>query len=227
MRILVIEDEKGIRDFLKMSLEQEAYAVDTAEDGISGSRLARMYNYDLILLDSILPGKTGMEVCKELRQIGKAMPILVISVRSDVPSKVAFLREGADDYLVKPFSLDELYERVKALLRRPRQIVGNVFEVGDLALDTRTQRVTIAGEKIHLTPIEYALLRYLLDNSGQILSRTMIIENVWDMNADPFSNTLETHIKRLRHKIGDQHGELIKNVSKRGYKIEAPVTNHW
>ena len=227
MRILVVEDDKHIRDFLKTSLSEEAFAVDTAEDGEKGSRLARTNDYDLIVLDNRLPKKNGLEVCKEIRADGKAVPILMLSVMSGSEKKVELLNAGADDYLSKPFKLEELLARIRALLRRPAQIENEILQVDGIVLDTKQQVVTREGKEIHLTRKEFALLHYLMKNKGTVLSRGMILEHVWDMNADPFSNTIESHINSLRHKLslGDEPSTgFIHTVSGRGYKINDPKT---
>jgi len=223
MRILVIEDEKAIRDFVVRALRERAFAVDTAEDGGEGVRLAMINDYDLIILDANLPKKSGFEVCDELRKNGKQLPILVLTVMSDIKTKSAFLGAcRADDYVTKPVSIDELLLRVATLLRRPRTLHGNVLECGDLILRMREHQVTKAGEEIELTRKEYSVLRYLMKNKGAMVSQSMIFEHVWDMNADPFSNTVEAHIGNLRKKLGDEEKTLIRTVSGRGYKIRCP-----
>jgi DNA-binding response OmpR family regulator len=223
MRILIIEDSKEITNFLKLSLEGEQFVVDVAEDGEKGSFWARTNDYDLIILDNILPKKTGLEVCEEIRKSGKTMPIIVLSVRSETLTKIQLLNAGADDYLIKPFSFEELLARIRALLRRPKVIESEILQVDDLTLDTKKCLVKRGKkEEIYLTRKEFMLLEYLLKNSGSVLSRGMIMEHVWDMNVDPFSNTIESHILSLRRKI-DIPGKkkLIHTVSGRGYKIDA------
>jgi len=224
MRVLIVEDEKAIRDFLKASLTAETFAVDVAEDGEKGLRFALTNDYDIIVLDNVLPKKTGFEVCKELRKQGKTMPILILSVKSETTTKVELLNVGADDYLIKPFSLDELLARIRALLRRPKQIESEILQIDNLELDTKKQTVTLEGKDVYLTRKEFALLEYLMKNQGIVLSRGMILEHVWDMNADPFSNTIESHILSLRRKIGDKgKGHLIQTIPGRGYKIDRPL----
>ena len=221
MRILIVEDEKDIRDFVAKSLKAESFAVDTAADGEKGSFLARTNDYDLIILDNIMPKKSGLQVCEEIRKDGKTVPILILSVKSETNAKVDLLNAGADDYLTKPFSLDELLARVRALLRRPTQIENEILQIDDLIVDTSRQTVRRGGKDIYLTRKEFALLKYLLKNQGIVLSRGMIMEHVWDMTADPFSNTIESHILSLRRKI-DTKGKkkLIHTVPGRGYKID-------
>ncbi len=219
MRILVVEDEKKIRDFLKLSLKQSFFVVDTAEDGEEGLKMAKLNPYDVIILDNLLPKKTGIEVCRELREFDTTTPILILSVLGDPQQKVELLDAGADDYLAKPFSLSELLARVRALLRRPQQIEDSVLHAGNLTLDTTRHEVKLGDKEISLTRKEFMLLQYFLRNKGLVLSRSMIMEHVWDMNADPFSNTIESHIVSLRKKIGDKDQALIKTIAGRGYKL--------
>lgn len=220
MRILLVEDSKEIIKFLKPSLEAEFFAVDVAEDGEKGSSLGRTNDYDLIILDNILPIKTGITVCEEIRKKGKTTPIIVLSVRSETTTKVELLNAGADDYLVKPFSFDELLARIRALLRRPKKIEGDIIAINDLVLDTKKCTVMRGKKNVRLTRKEFMLLEYLLRNKDSVLSRGMIMEHVWDMSADPFSNTIESHILSLRRKLffpGKK--KLIQTVPGRGYKI--------
>src|SRR5258708_4980037 len=188
MRILLVEDEKPIFEFLKPALEAELFSVDLAEDGELGSSLARTNHYDLVILDYLLPKKNGLEVCLEIRKKGKTMPIIVLSVKSETVTKVQFLNAGADDYLSKPFSLDELIARIRALLRRPKNIEEELLSLDNLTLDRKKLTVVRGGNNISLTRKEYMLLEYLLQNKGAVLSRGMIMEHVWDMSVDPFSN---------------------------------------
>ena len=198
MRILIVEDESTISAFLKESLEAEYFAVDVAEDGEKGAYEAQINQYDLIILDNVLPKKDGITVCRELREAGRTLPILVLSVKSETVKKVDLLNAGADDYLTKPFSLDELLARVRALLRRPPEIEGDVLQVGDLSLDTKRFVVMRGKREIALTRKEFMLLHYLMRNQSVVLSRGMILEHVWDMSIDIFSNTIESHILSLR-----------------------------
>ena len=220
MRVLIIEDEKDISSFLKKNLESECFAVDVAEDGESGSFAARTNEYDIIILDNLLPIKNGTEVCVEIRKAGKTVPILMLSVKSEISDKVHLLNLGADDYLIKPFSFNELLARMHALLRRPKQIQSEFLEVDDLHLDCRNHQVVRGNDPIYLSRKEFMLLQYLMKNRGNVLTRGMIMEHVWDMNADPFSNTIESHVLSLRKKI-DPPGKtkLIHTIPGRGYKI--------
>lgn len=224
MRILVVEDELQIQDFLKKSLEAECHAVDTAANGADGVTLGKLNHYDLIILDNLMPQKTGLEACQELRTEGVQTPILLLSVQSAIDTKVQALNAGADDYLTKPFSLDELLARTRALLRRPLNITAEVLVHEDLHLDTQKHIVRKADEEILLTKKEFMLLRYFMQNPTIVLSRGMIMEHVWDMNADPFSNTIETHVASLRRKIHDgSHTKYIQTISGRGYRFGAPT----
>jgi len=221
MRILIIEDEQEIIEFLKKSFESECFIVDTAMDGAEGSYLARTNKYDLIILDNLMPKKNGLEVCKEIRGEEITTPIIMLSVQSESSTKVDLLKAGADDYLTKPFSFEELLARTRALLRRPTKTEYSILEIGDLKLDT-PRHLAIRGKKeIYLTRKEFMLLEYLMQNRGAVMSRGMIMEHVWDMNADPFSNTIESHIVSLRKKIdAENKPKIIHTVPGRGYKAD-------
>lgn len=219
MRILVIEDNKEIRELLKLGLETEMFSVDTVEDGESGSYIARTNDYDLILLDNILPKKTGSEVCQEIRKAGKNTPIILMSVKSDTDEKVRLLTVGADDYVTKPFSLKELLARIRAILRRPETNLQENLATGDLVLNSRTHDVKRGNTSIYLTRKEYSLLELLIRHSGEVVSRGAIMEHVWDLDGNPFSNTIETHVFNLRRKLEKGKKRLIWNVPGRGYKI--------
>jgi len=221
MRALVVDDEPELRDLLAENLRTLCFAVDTAADGTEGSYLARTNEYDLILLDNMLPEKSGVAVCSDIRNVGKSVPIIILSVLTDSWRKVELLNAGADDYLVKPYSFNELSARIRAVMRRPSEVAGDVLEVADLTLDTKEQRVKRAGKNVHLTRKEFMLLEYLMRHNGTVLTRGMIMEHVWDMMNDPFSNTIESHIRGLRKKIeGPELQKLIYTVSGRGYKID-------
>ncbi len=201
MRILVIEDEPSIVEFLKSGFEAEGFSVDSADNGSQGSFLARTNSYDIIILDNVLPGKQGLQVCHEIRLNGKGTPIIMLSGISETITKVSLLDMGADDYVTKPFSFGELLARVRAVLRRPSQFVGQVLAVGDLIMNTETREVIRSSKEINFSKKESALLEYFMRNPGRVISRTEILEHVWDMHGDPFSNTVETHVMRLRKKL--------------------------
>lgn len=218
MRILIIEDELALGDALKLNLESEAYAVDIERDGDRGWYRAQTTDYDAVVLDDILPGKHGSEICRDLRLRGRTVPILLMSVQSEVGRRVELLDGGADDYLTKPFLFAELSARLRALLRRPRELHYGELCSGDLVLHESGFLAARAGMESYLTAKEFALLHYLMSNEGRVVSRGMIMEHVWDGDVDQFSNMIETHISNLRRKI-DVPGlpKLIRTVSGRGY----------
>ncbi|MBI4993710.1 response regulator transcription factor [Candidatus Wolfebacteria bacterium] len=219
-RILIVEDEKAVANFLKVGFEAECFAVDVVQDGEMGSYLARTNDYDLIILDNILPKKNGQIVCEEIRKDNKTTPVIMLSVKSDTFSKIDLLNAGADDYLTKPFSFEELLARVRALLRRPKNMGNEILKFDDLEVDTKRHIIKRGGKEIYLTKKEFALLVYLMRSPDIVISRSMLMEHVWDMNADPFSNTIESHILSLRRKI-DVRGrkKIIRTMPGRGYKI--------
>lgn len=221
MKLLIIDDDLEIANFLKNSLKSESYEVDVANNGEKGSFMARTNDYDLVILDNALPEKSGREVCRDIRKDGIEVPILMLSVQDDSEIKAELLNIGADDYLAKPFSFKELLARVKALLRRPREIKQDVYVIDDLEIDTKKKTVVRGGKEIYLTLKEYMLLEFLIKNKGSVVSRGMILEHVWDMNADMFSNTIEAHISNLRKKIDIvDKMSLIHTIPGRGYKID-------
>jgi DNA-binding response OmpR family regulator len=221
MRALVIDDERGVRETLAENLRARAFAVDTAEDGMEGSYMARTNRYYIIILDNMLPEKNGLVVCEEIRRTGNETPILVLSVLSDSWRKVDLLNAGADDYMIKPFSFEELIARMRALLRRPITIEGDTIVIDTLILDTKQQTARRENESVYLTRKEYMLLEYLMRNRGTVLSRAMIMEHVWEMTTDPFSNTIESHILSLRKKLEHpDRKKLIHTVPGRGYRID-------
>ncbi len=221
MKILIIEDDPNIRQVLKMQLEAECFAVDVAENGEQGSYLARTNEYDLVILDYVLPKKLGPDICVEIRKAGKTMPIMMLTVKSEVGTKVEALNLGADDFLVKPFSFQELLARVRALLRRPKNLTGEQIHFDDLELDTRKQSVKRGQDDIYLTRKEFMLLEYLMRHPGQVISRAELLEHIWDSSVDIFSNTIESHVVSLRKKIEKpRRKKVIHTVSGRGYKID-------
>jgi DNA-binding response OmpR family regulator len=218
MRILLIEDESDIIRFLQPSLESESFVVDVATDGAEGSRQARLNEYDLIILDNMLPKKNGEQVCREIRTAGNTVPILMLSVMGDPHQKVNLLNAGADDYLSKPFSTSELVARIHALLRRPHILQSDIITIGPIVLNRPLHTVTVAKKEVYLTRKEFILLEYLMKNKNVALSRAMIMEHVWDSNTDPFSNTIESHIVSLRKKV-DRDSRYIQTIPGVGYKM--------
>lgn len=220
MRVLIIEDDPEILVMLTSYLETACFAVDATDDGAQGSFLARTNDYDIVLLDYVLPNKDGLRICHEIRESGKTMPLLMMSVRNEIADKVELLNKGADDYVTKPFSFAEIFARIHALLRRPRVIQPETMHVGNITIDAHRQRVMKSGKEIYLTRKEYSLLEYLARNEGRVVSRGTIMEHVWNMESDPFSNTIEAHIFNLRKKIRRGKDDFIKTVPGRGYMLE-------
>lgn len=219
MRILIVEDEPKLNDGLAVGLRNRGYAVDSAFDGEEGEKLARMNEYDLIVLDIMLPQRDGLEVCRSLRAHGRQMPILFLTARDAVEDRVSGLDLGGDDYLVKPFSFDELMARIRALLRRPVQTVSDVLELDELRLDTRSQAVSVGGKSVDLTLREYGLLEYLLRNQGAVVTRDDILTHVWDRFYDSFSNVVDVHLKNLRKKLPKSYAKRIETVRGKGYRL--------
>ncbi|MCR4274833.1 MAG: response regulator transcription factor [Candidatus Campbellbacteria bacterium] len=220
MKILVIEDEAIIRSVIRSTLLDEFFTVDTASDGEEGAFLAKTNEYDLIILDNILPKKDGISICREVRGCGKTVPILSLSVQGDTSTKVNLLDAGVDDYLTKPFCVDELIARVRALLRRPFKANEDTLTVDTLTLDSQRHTAQRGKEKLSLTRKEFMLLEYLMRNADYAVTRGMIMEHVWERDVDPFSNTIEAHILSLRKKIerpGRQ--KLIHTIPGQGYKL--------
>lgn len=221
MRVLLIEDDVTIARLLKEGLEDESYAVDIARDGSEGYRTAAADDYDVIILDIMLPEMNGYEVCRSLRNDGSKTPILMLTARDAERDIVEGLDTGADDYLAKPFSFDVLLARIRALLRRPNEKLEEILQVGDLKLDPSLKKVTRASQEITLTAKEYGVLEYLMRNKGKVLSKEQIISHVWDFDADVLPNNVELFIMFLRRKIDKPFkSKLIYTVSGFGYKLE-------
>jgi len=220
MRILVVEDEHKIANSLKKGLEQESYAVDLAYTGNDGYDLASSENYDLIILDVMLPEMSGIEICKKLREKNIHTPILMLTAKGQLSDKVEGLNSGADDYLTKPFAFEELLARIKALGRRPKNSTGSTYQVSDLTLNTLTYEIKRADKKISLSAKEFSLLEYLMRNVNQVLSKDQIIEHVWDYDSDILPNTVEVFVGYLRNKLGKP--DLIQTVRGFGYRIGDP-----
>ncbi|MBM3760631.1 MAG: response regulator transcription factor [Acidobacteria bacterium] len=222
MRILVVEDEKRIADFLGRGLESAGYSVDIAPDGQTALDLVHATDYDLITLDLMLPEMDGMKVLEKIRNRKTNPPVLILSARGAVEDRVKGLELGADDYLTKPFAFVELLARVRVLLRRG-QPTPEKLVVGELTLDCIRRKVTHSGENIELAPKEFSILEYLMRNKGRPLSRTMIVENVWDMDYDGLTNIVDVYIRHLRSKIDDRYTQkLIHTVRGVGYMLELP-----
>jgi DNA-binding response OmpR family regulator len=223
MKVLLVEDEHRISRSIKKGLEQESFLVETAFDGETAFDLASVEEYDVIILDLMIPKMDGIAVCKKLRAEEVHTPILILTARGEVDDKVSALNFGADDYLVKPFAFAELLARVRALTRRPKFQQSVVLKVGDLELDTRNFEVKRAGKSIDLSKKEFALLDYLMRHKGRILSKDQIVANVWDYEADILFNTVEVYMGYLRNKIDKPFKDkqsLIHTVRGFGYKIE-------
>jgi len=222
MRILVVEDEPAAAAVLSKGLREHSYAVDVAADGSAALEQACISDYDLIVLDVLMPGINGLEVCRRLRAESIAAPILMLTARGEPDQRVEGLDVGADDYLAKPYHFPELLARIRALLRRGPALVSSVFEIEDLTIDTRTRRVQRADRSIQLTSKEYALLEYLARRQGDVVGRADIAEHVWDDSFDPMSNLIEVYIQRLRRKIDDDHRvKLLQTRRGAGYSLQA------
>jgi heavy metal response regulator len=222
MRILVVEDEQSIARFVQQGLEENGYAVDVAGDGRNGLSYARVADYDVLVLDIMLPKMDGLELLRELRREGDKTPALMLTARDTVDDRVRGLDAGADDYLVKPFAFPELLARVRALLRRPPLQTGTVLRVADLEMDTSTREVRRGDRLIELTPREYAVLEYLMRHPDQVLTRTQIGEHVWNFDFYHESNVIDVYIGYLRRKV-EKEGEpaLIDTVRGVGYRLSA------
>lgn len=220
MRILVVEDDPHLGSLLKASLEAECFSVDWAVTGTQGSFMARTNEYDIVLLDYMLPERDGREVCQDIRKSGRTCAILLLTVRSEIDQKVDLLNCGADDYLTKPYAFAELLARIRALLRRSQVNRSDILTHRDLCLDRQGQTVLLGKKEVYLTRKEFMLLEYFLLNQGKVVSRAILSEHVWDKTLDTFSNTIESHILNLRRKI-DRQGmpSFISTIPGRGYKI--------
>ena len=218
MRILIVEDEKKVAGFIKKGLEEEAYAVDVAYDGEEGLHFGSEGQYDLIILDIMLPKVDGLEVLSQLRVQGSDVPILLLTAKDAVDDRVAGLNKGADDYLTKPFAFSELLARVRVLLRRGKAEVKTILQIADLTLDLVSHKVIRGGDVIELTGKEYSLLEYFMRNQDKVLTRTMIAEHVWDYNFDTFTNVIDVYINHLRKKIDkDRQNKLLHTLRGVGY----------
>jgi two-component system, OmpR family, copper resistance phosphate regulon response regulator CusR len=220
LRILLVEDEPSAAKILAKGLREQTYAVDIAADGEAALEQAYLNDYDLVILDVMLPGKDGFEVCRQLRADGSAVPILMLTARDEVENRIEGLDTGADDYLTKPFDFHELLARVRALLRRGPALHSEIINIADLTIDTRARQVWRAEIPVELTAKEYALLEYLARRANEVVSRADIAEHVWDENFDPFSNLIEVYIQRLRRKVDEDSAvKLIRTRRGEGYVL--------
>ena len=223
MRILVVEDEHRIATSIKSGLVQERHTVDLAFRGDDGYDLASENSYELIILDRMLPGLDGLDVCRKLRSKNIHTPILILTAKSRTADKIEGLDGGADDYLTKPFSFEELLARIRALSRRPEKSVNNELKISDLSLDSKTFKVYRKSKAIELSKKEFSVLEFLMKNANKVISKEQLIENVWDYDADILPNTIEVNIRNLRNKIEKPFKDaksLIKTVRGFGYKVE-------
>ncbi|MFA5372191.1 MAG: heavy metal response regulator transcription factor [Sideroxydans sp.] len=223
MKILIVEDEQKTGDYLKQGLSEAGFLVDLVRDGLDGMHLALTGDYNLLVLDVMLPGLDGWQVLQRVRQGGKHMPVLFLTAKDQVKDRVKGLEIGADDYLVKPFAFSELLARVRTLLRRGKTKESELLRAADLELDLVRRRVTRAGKRIELTAKEFALLELLLRRQGEVLPRSLIASQVWDMNFDSDTNVIEVAIRRLRAKVDDDfEPKLIRTLRGMGYVLDVP-----
>jgi two-component system copper resistance phosphate regulon response regulator CusR len=221
MKILVVEDDRTVGQYVKRGLEEQQYQADLVGDGLEALRMASAGHYDLVILDLRLPGMSGVEVLRTLRDRGIGLPVLVLTAQDAVDFKVEALRAGADDYVTKPFSFEELLARVEALSRRPKQLAPKLVKVADLELDLGSREVIRGGRVLDLTPKEYAVLEYLMRHAGRVMSRTLITEYAWDYHFDPGTNIVDVVINRLRKKVDGGGGiRLIHPVRGVGYVLK-------
>ncbi|PWT81768.1 MAG: DNA-binding response regulator [Acidobacteria bacterium] len=222
MRILLVEDEPRMANVIAKGLRENSYAVDVVADGDAALYQSSINDYDLIVLDVLLPERDGFEICREWRRRGNATPILMLTARATIDDRITGFDAGADDYLTKPFSFRELLARIRALLRRDSKLRPDVLQIEDLVVDSASHRVTRANREVQLTAKEYALLEYLARHAGELVSRADIAAHVWDDSFDPFSNAIEVYMNRLRKKIDDSHEmKLLHTRRGEGYILEA------
>ena len=223
MRVLIVEDEKRLAEFIRKGLQENGYAADVAADGEEGEVLALTEAYDVVVLDIMLPRQSGLEVVRRIRAEGLTVPVLLLSARDGLEDRVTGLDLGADDYLVKPFAFGELLARLRALLRRSSSMASLELNCGDLIMDLPQHSVTRAGQRLDLTPKEFSLLELLLRHRGQVVTRTSIVESIWDMNFDSFSNVVEVLVNRLRKKVDEPfRTPLIHTERGVGYVVRSP-----
>lgn len=221
MKILIVEDEVRLADYLKQGFIENSFAVDLAHNGIDGLHQALHESYDIIILDIMLPQHDGIEILTHIRSAGIHTPVIFLTAKDSIEEKVNGLNSGADDYVIKPFSFHELLARVRVCLRRASHNTEVILKVNGLTLDPIVRKVFMKGERIELSPIEFSLLEYMMHHSGQVVTRTMISEHVWDSNFEGFSNVVDVHIAKLRMKIDKKHDrKLIHTVRGVGYVLE-------
>ncbi len=225
MRILVVEDDKKVARFLERGLREEGYSVDVAHDGADGLMKARVYDYDLLILDVMLPGKSGLEIVRELRAAQRTVPVLMLTARDAREDIVLGLDAGADDYLTKPFGFDELFARIRALLRRGGAARPDRLLYADVEVDRMAHTASRGGRKLDLTPKEFQLLEFLMLNPERVVRRTELLEKVWDLQFDPMSNVVDVHMAHLRHKLRDSGDDpLVHTVRGVGYLLQKGAT---
>jgi DNA-binding response OmpR family regulator len=223
MRILVVEDNERLSDSLRRTLEDDGYAIDTAHDGLDGEEMALMGTYDIIILDIMLPEKDGLAVCRDIRNKRVNTPVLMLTARDALDDRVSGLDSGADDYLVKPFEVDELRARIRALLRRESSSKAPLLQVGDLSLDPATHAVERAGKPVDLTAKEYSLLEYFMRHPNHIVSREMVESSLWSYDHVVTSNVVDVYVRRLRRKIDDPYDvKLFETIRGAGYRLREP-----
>lgn len=220
MKILVVEDNKKIAKYIATALTDESYVVDQVHDGVVAERMILAGEYDLVLLDILLPEKDGVAVCSAVRAAGSVVPILMLTAKGELSDRILGLDSGADDYLLKPFAMEELLARIRTLLRRPAVVVQEVVTVQDIALNTATHTVTQAGVVVALTVKEYAVLEYLLRHAGNTVTREQILDHCWDFSYSAFSNITDVYIKQLRQKLGKGNETYIKTIRGVGYLFQ-------
>jgi DNA-binding response OmpR family regulator len=220
MKLIIIDDDEKITHYLKTALSKNDFTIDIANNGRLGLEKIKNNKYDLIILDLTLPDLSGDQICKTIRSEGQTIPIIILSADNTIDSKINLLNIGADDYLVKPFSLTELIARINALMRRPIKIVSDIIKIDNLEIDKQKQTIKMCGKEIYLTKKEFLILEYLAENQGVVIYRNELMEHVWDIKANFFSKTIEMHLVNLRKKIDlDKKVPLIKTIPGRGYKF--------
>lgn len=221
MRVLVVEDESKMAAFIERGLKEEGYSVDVASDGTQGWQYSHDHDYDVMILDWMLPGMSGLELCRKIRETGLQTPVIMLTAKDAVEDKIKGLDQGADDYLTKPFSFDELLARMRALLRRPKEIQDErVLEADNLKMDLRTRKVFVGDKDIPFSQKEFALLEYLMRRKGEVVTRAQIAEHVWDLHFDPMTNTIDVYINFLRKKIDTPDNDSrIETIRGAGYRF--------